>query len=707
MGVAVVTPISTVSQGFTNVGGASTLAAALADTSDQTYGTDTVAGGSGGHFIEAKMAAVALPAGAVIKRVTPRIKHSQPSGSEGLLARAFRKITGTSKYAYLTPEYAFTPAFAARTAVLPSGGPMLTAPAGYPTYTPATVAAELWVRVSANSSVLAGGTDDHRIHRIELEVEWDEQPTVSGLGFDPPDAPVRTSSPTLVWTNSDPEGVPQQGYRAVAWPASAAADPKCPGANATSFVDSTGVTRTAAAWSGTKADPSVLGTADQHTFSQLADGSYVAFVVTADLVGSQIRWSTAQGQLAFTMYAAPPPAPQITSGPTWDAASQRAALTGYWPVNLLAADDSNFEGSAGNWAGSNATVVRQTTQFKSGQAGGLVTIGSAGNGTALLNANGQRKVIPGLQYTARVLSRAVSVGRSARAVAWWVGPAGNIMSVSTGPTQADGTGGWTELAFTGVAPAGAAKVAIGVEYVSAGAGEQHYIDEPSLARGPNGFGWSRGGWDLAAARLLVELANRGPLPGYADGVPLTEEQLHSFTIYDQSGRHNVASSYRASMVASDGSYEVTTGYSATVGPVTPQIDGFYLRDPSDWATPPVPLSIAGPLPMPSEEALGVFNTIGGEFPVFVSSAIRGGPMEVAITVVGEAAKQALDALRGRRKIMVLQSDMDGLAWWVRFGPQYVPTLPVSTARKAAAARPYQVQATLMQSYGPDGQTRVP
>lgn len=555
MGVTTIGPVvdgSNIMTGWRLASGAS-IPAALADASDATFVIDDIAGTSGvGHVLDLKLATAGISATAAIKRVTPVVRHLQTAGAATLKAqvRSSKAVAGT--YLYETPLTSFTPTSAAQNTSLGAGGVMIAAHPLTPDWTPQYTADHLRLRLDANTNLAWNGTDDQRIYRIYVEVEWDEQPTVSGVAFDPSDAATRTTSPTLIWSYSDPEGTPQQAFRVVVWPAAQAADSKCPGAAATSFTDSGSVPRTATVWSGTAADPTVTGDAATFLLPTVpATGSFVAFVQVADKVGSAVRWSTAQGQYAFTMAVTAPATPTLSAA-SWQQVTSRVELTAAWPGKALA-------------TGARLFVER----------------------------------------------------------------------------SADGGNTWV------------------------------------------------------------------PVPGYGDGVPIAPTSASSTLVVDGSCRHAVPVRYRARVLTTDDVFEMVSAWSASIGPVTPTITQFLLRDPADLVSAPVPLALTGELSWPANEALGVFEPIGSEFPVYVSSGIRGGATDITVMVQGEAAKLALDALRGRRRVLVLQTDMAGIAWWVRLGAKYVPTLLLSTSRPNPAVRPYRVDMQLLQSFGPDGQVQVP
>lgn len=188
-------------------------------------------------------------------------------------------------------------------------------------------------------------------------------------------------------------------------------------------------------------------------------------------------------------------------------------------------------------------------------------------------------------------------------------------------------------------------------------------------------------WDRLAAPAAVDI------PG---------QVTKTVSTWDAMSASGDSVRYRAQTSHDDGTFAFGSTYSATSSPIAVTYSAFYLRDPTDPATPPVSLQLAG-LEATSDEELGVFTPAGSPFPVFVSGAVGGRKWACSVTVFGQAAADALAALRARQRTMLLQTEMTGQAWWTRFDTTFDTTWLLSSWRAIASKRPFTVTFTLWES----------
>lgn len=513
---------------------------------------------------------------------------------------------------------------------------------------------------------------------VWLEVEYVSAPVASALTLVPLDAASRTTRPGISWTYTDSDGGPQSKYDVFLWSSADYLD-----ANfspfATSFVASNGTTRTPRAYvQGTGAATSWI--ADQ----DIVDGTTYRFHVrVGKAMDSETVWS-ATATSSFVAALLPPPAP-VTPVVTREAANFRTKIDLAFLNNMLSTDAGSFEVSTGGWTGAgNATVARTTAQFSSGSASLGVTSIAAGDMNAWLPAPYNVPVVVGKTYTALASFRAATVGRQTLVGISWRNAADVEISVSTGTSSADTTGTFGQRTVTGVAPANAVKANIFVRVVgTAGAGELHYVDKASLAPGSSTT-WTRGGLMYNPGKAYVERSSDGGttwqtvyLAAAANGasgpyLPIyTSSFNQEFTGYDVSAAPNVSYIYRTrGIYVDDGGYPSTSPYSANSSSVAATQTSWLLRDPTNESAHLV-LRITGDLDSVAEEANGVFRPLGRSRHVVVSDASLGEQFDLPIQVRGVTERQSVETLRAtsRSRPLLLQSDM-GDQWWVKVtGPR--------------------------------------
>jgi hypothetical protein len=154
--------------------------------------------------------------------------------------------------------------------------------------------------------------------------------------------------------------------------------------------------------------------------------------------------------------------------------------------------------------------------------------------------------------------------------------------------------------------------------------------------------------------------------------------------------------YRAQTSHDDGDFQFGSAYSTATADLQVMYSAFFLRDPTQPDVPPVYLKLGGPLEGTSDEQLGVFQPADNPYPVFVSGTVQARKFAVTASVDGEARQAALVALRGRQRVMWLQTDMLFDGRWVRFDATFDETMQMSLLRHDANRRPYSVSFTLLE-----------
>lgn len=693
---------------------------ALSDSTDTTYITDNIAGTTAvGHRMDMGFATSALPTNAVVKKVTPFFRANQVSGNQrlGMEIRVYNP-NNSGQLLYYQQGLYIRPDGTVRDYQHPAAGAWYSSPdAAHPEWTPQWLVDNLraWIFTTAVDTA-STGTDDHRVYKAWLVVEYDEQPVTSGLALSPAGINSVSTRPGFTYVFSDPEGSIQAARRLVIWSATDATETNCPKASATSFVAaSDGTTRTAVAYSGTVSDPTEYNSSTdwQSPVDLAATGSYTLFVQVADQVNDKVRFSTAIGQLNWTQAITPPPTPTL-SAPTWDSVNYRTSMAVAAANNIMSQDAADQELQiAGTWAAF-ANVSATTfdlTQFNTGVASRRYTATAIGNASIISSEFFPVKGLSAYSAHARVRSGAAS--RNTRLLLQYYTVAqATTGSLLGGSTVAATNAGWTTVSFNNqVAPANAAYVRILVEAQSAAAAENNYVDTVGIYPGTTAPGtWTRGGWTTTQRIVVERSVDAGvswtALPqhsGVLGGVVADGAVNQAATVYDLATRSNVPVRYRAKTTSSlDGTTAIASAYTATVGPVTPVFDRFVLRDPTDPAYAMV-LSISTGLDSTSEIKGAFYWPEMFDNVVRVTDRAGGERFSLGATFRSETEWLAFEAIRKRLTVLILQTDMDGVAYWVVFDDQRQVSLPISTARRTAATRVRIANFGLVQVNGPTGQ----
>jgi hypothetical protein len=219
-------------------------------------------------------------------------------------------------------------------------------------------------------------------------------------------------------------------------------------------------------------------------------------------------WSAWANSSTFTVTFTPPFPPVINSAVVLaDTNAYRAMIKTLVPINLLTADNSDFEVTIGQWVSlANCTVVRDTAQHANGVASMKMTSAAAGDMTAICNlAFGTPAVDPLQTYTVVAQFKSAVSARSCAVGIRWINQAGGTISTTYGGTVTDSTANFNATAsFTAAAPAGAVSGQVTVKVVATGAAsEVHWVDKVSFHAGST-VSWMSGGFSDNQGDLLVE-----------------------------------------------------------------------------------------------------------------------------------------------------------------------------------------------------------
>jgi hypothetical protein len=165
----------------------------------------------------------------------------------------------------------------------------------------------------------------------------------------------------------------------------------------------------------------------------------------------------------------------------WDDFSFASVLVSMGAVNVLATDDSTFEGgTAGSWINVSGTTVANTTAVASSGTHALAITATGTGGGQISTSHTLYPAIAGVSYTASLDSQAATIPRVVSCILNFYNNAGGFLGSYTSPQLPDNT--WVRVTVSGVALANTAYVGVGWNNnnnVSVN-GEVHYIDNVSL-----------------------------------------------------------------------------------------------------------------------------------------------------------------------------------------------------------------------------------
>jgi hypothetical protein len=152
--------------------------------------------------------------------------------------------------------------------------------------------------------------------------------------------------------------------------------------------------------------------------------------------------------------------------------------------NLLTANQASVEtDTTGLGAFNDCTIARSTAQARVGSASLALTA----TGVTVCAGATYTAVTPGETYTAAMSIRSASASRTGCvAIGWYTSDTTLISQVLDGPSATVGSGAWSDLAVTAVAPATAAYAQVYSYILGCTAGEVFYIDALGIWRGAGG-----------------------------------------------------------------------------------------------------------------------------------------------------------------------------------------------------------------------------
>jgi hypothetical protein len=516
--------------------GAGSKDAVVRDNSDANYLKGTALEGISFGFTNS------IPATAQIRSVRPYMRFgvNDIGGSTG-------HYMGLGVEAYATeyvPLWAPWQMFYGSTRTTKSGG----AP-----WTKADIDA---IRVNMNRwSGIGGGGNEGYISEVYLEVTYNEAP-VATVTTPVEASTIPSTTPTVAWNYSDPDGDGQERYRVRVFSAAQYGIGGFDPATSPATWDSGEVY--SAATSVVVGAVLAQGTT-YRAYVQVADagsgGRYSAWDSNTFTVASAVSGSAASPGVG-------PALPTIVA--TADQALARIGIAIQTRDNLLTFNQSSAEADTEGWvANANCAVTRSTAQFAEGVASFAMTATAGGDmsmRTPNTGATGVMPVTAGQTYTAQARLRANTTGRTVRVEIVWLTAADAFISSTVGAGVADTNAGFTQVTASAIAPPTAARAYLIVMVVAAGAGEVHYVDMISLAPGASTT-WTPGGFVAGLNMLLADQATAElGITGWAG----TNATLSRSTLQDFDG---VASLALTASSAATMSASTPTG--AAGKPVTP------------------------------------------------------------------------------------------------------------------------------------------
>lgn len=310
-----------------------------------------------------------------------------------------------------------------------------------------------------------------RLSEVYMDVDIRDRATVTNIQIT---NPTLSTSPTVSWQfNANFDADPQNRYRVKVFRAD----------QYTRFGFNPETSQ--AVWDSGIQE----GNATQLTVgTSLQDGqTYAAWVKVAADFGGQPWWSEWSNSPPSTIVLTPLPFP-VMLGLVSDQPNYRNLISVQNDLNLLDAQDADFNNAffgTGGWAAffGGSTIARVTSPTAEG-AGAMSATKITGAGDIdLLTAGGTTgfRVKAGQTYTALATVRSAAVSRSASVGIAWADRTGTSLGITLGTPVATSTSAWTQISYTGAAPAGAVFGSAWVKFASANVSEVHYVDKALVA----------------------------------------------------------------------------------------------------------------------------------------------------------------------------------------------------------------------------------
>ncbi len=327
--------------GWTATGG--TLTTAVNDNVDTTYVIDGTPGAANTR-ISWTFANTALPAGAAIKYAYPKIRCSQAAGNRALTGSVGQQPGGNSGYTYQSPARTFIPTATIQDVNLTTAGAV-------PQSKSQPVVNNFYVTILQYPS--SAFTEDHKLYRVSVQVQYVDSPTAVGLALFPASGNTLTTKPGVQWTFNSVDGFAQYEYRVALWKQAdvalftggrSAFEAAAANAFLTSFVGTDSATKTPV-WTTVSATTpgGWIAGADNNaaTANDVVNSTaYTYYVqVSALHAGERLFHPTSLGILDFTESLTTPTVPTSVT-PTWqNSPNYRGQVVVAYPTQTLGAWD--------------------------------------------------------------------------------------------------------------------------------------------------------------------------------------------------------------------------------------------------------------------------------------------------------------------------------------------------------------------------------
>jgi len=306
-----------------------------------------------------------------------------------------------------------------------------------------------------------------RVSELYMDVDVRDRATVTAISIT---NPTLSTSPTVSWQyNANFDGDPQVRYQVKVFRAD----------QYTKFGFNPATSQ--AVWDSGVQE----GNATQLTVgTSLSDGqTYAAWVRVAADFGGAPWWSEWNNSAPSTIVLTPLPFP-VMLGLVSDQPNYRNLISVQSDLNLLQVQDADFNSAffgTGTWASffAGGTLARVTSPVAEGAGACQLTKSASPGDMEFLTSGGSGgfRVKAGQSYTALVSLRAATTGRTCQVGVSWYDRTGTSISITLGTGVADVTGQYTQISYTGTAPANAVFAAIWVKIAGCAASEIHYMDK--------------------------------------------------------------------------------------------------------------------------------------------------------------------------------------------------------------------------------------
>lgn len=677
------------------VTGAATAEGATSDSSDASY---VEAAGLSPYFqIVFRLGAVALPAGALVRSITPAVRwlHSNPLGA------AFMGLGAETRGTYI-----------ARVSVSTGVATVIGAPVSAP-YGAKASGPSSWTQADLDELTIGVQTDRAglRVHELYATVVIALKPTVAVTG--PTGSFSGTTSPTVVWTYTPgDDGGPQARYRIRVFTAAQVASPGFSPDTAAAVADtgevlSNNTQATVALYPGTfRAYVKAAQLID--TVAQWSDWSYSDFTIFQSGVDTsapappllELAAEPADARNRIELTAAPSGAQLSGTGDYLSTPDTVAvSITGDLDVRALAAADDWTPAAerilASKWgaAGQRSWRLALTTA-------GTLRLDWSADGTATLSATST--VATGLVDTAVSWVRAtidVNNGAAGRTVNFYLSNDGitwnalgaavttaGVTSVFdsttavTAAANADGTSAWQgeyrRLRFFAGLAGTDLRADVDLSLWDAVATTVAAItgETWTLTGAPPAAYDDLDHFDVQASTDAVTWVDvRAPSAGI---VPVGTTR----TIWDAEADNGIPTYYRARAVRTPASVVITGDWGPAAGPVTWTSDDWWLKNPTNPADNR-PVDVIDQPDLPRRRPAGVFEPIGRADPVVVTDVRRLAAGSVTFETIDDADRVTLAELLEVNGPVLLQAPAD-----VGWGSRWLVLLDSSTRRLSGVAQ---------------------